>query len=256
MFPCKSVDKSFSIDGFFSAFRFDWNDSFVFDGESHDFWEIILVLSGEVEVVEDNNVYTLRAGNMMFHAPMEFHRSKSSGGTSPSGRIMSFRAIGEIPSVLTQGIFSLDEDLMSDYNRVFENAADFFDGVKDCGFEATALLEAFIAKLSKRLQRGSSYATNPLSMTPGATEYRKIVSFMSRNVCQNLSLTEIAAKNSVSVSYLKLLFNTYAGISPKKYFNSMRLRHATKLLSEGNSVIEVSDTMNFSSPNYFSYFYK
>ena len=54
----------------------------------------------------------------------------------------------------------------------------------------------------------------------------------------------------------KLLFNTYAGISPKSYFNQLRLRHANELLSIGLSVTEVAELMNFSSPNYFSAFYK
>ena len=93
-------------------------------------------------------------------------------------------------------------------------------------------------------------------MTQSAIEYRRLASFMSEHVNENLTLTELAAKNNVSVSYVKLLFGTYAGMSPKAYFNQLRLRRATELLREGKTVTEVADLMNFSSPNYLSAFYK
>lgn len=257
MLPCFNINKPFSIDGFYTAFNFNWKDNFIFDGENHDFWEIVFVRSGEVEVTEDENIYTLGAGNMIFHAPMEFHRIKSSGGTCPFGFILTFKASGKLPEILTNGIFSLDESLLADYERVCKKAYAFItdEGSLD-GAEVGYLLSAFISRLARRAEGGDFTLDDPSSMAASAIEYRKIVSFMSAHVCENLSLSDIAHQNNVSVSYLKLLFNNYAGISPKKYFNGLRLRHASRLLSEGNSVISVSDTMNFSSPNYFSYFYK
>ena len=79
---------------------------------------------------------------------------------------------------------------------------------------------------------------------------------MARTVSQNLSLEDFSIENNVSISYLKLLFAKYAGISPKAYYTNLRVRHATELLKEGMSVAEVADQMAFSSPNYFSSFYK
>ena len=55
---------------------------------------------------------------------------------------------------------------------------------------------------------------------------------------------------------MKILFKTYAGISPKSYYNLMRVQKATELLNKGDSVTEVSLAMNFSSSNYFSVFFK
>ena len=62
--------------------------------------------------------------------------------------------------------------------------------------------------------------------------------------------------NNISISYLKLLFKNYAGISPKIYFNQLRARHAAQLLKKDLSVAEVAEQMNFSSQNYFTVFFR
>jgi AraC-like DNA-binding protein len=242
----------FNIVGFYSAIKFDWNDRFVFSGESHDFWEAVFVDSGEVEVTEDENVYILSAGNIIFHAPMEFHRIKSSGGTEPKGFIFSFYASGELPETIKSGVFTLEPSQLDRFKNICNKIYAFMHGDHSplLGQETSALLTAFIIKLS------SKQAISRDSVSVSAVEYRRIVSFMSEEICENLTLSEIAKSCNVSVSYIKLLFSTYAGISPKSYFNQLRIRYATELLSQGSTVTEVSDKMNFSSPNYFSAFYK
>ena len=79
---------------------------------------------------------------------------------------------------------------------------------------------------------------------------------MSKNTLENLTLEDIAIKTNISVSYMKSLFKTYAGISPKSYYNLLRVQTATELLKNGNSVTEVALAMNFSSASYFSAFFK
>ena len=246
------IETVFKIDGFYSAIKFDWNDSFVFNGESHDFWEAVFVESGEVEITEDENIYVLGAGNIIFHAPMEFHRIKSAGGTSPKGFIFSFLTSGKLPESLKSGVFTLEPSYISRFKGISDKIYNFKHGESDpwLGMEASALLTEFILKL------GRGHAISGGSMSQSAVEYRRIVSFMTQGVCENLTLSEIAAECNVSVSYIKLLFSTYAGISPKSYFNQLRIRRASELLREGISVTEVADRMNFSSTNYFSAFYK
>ncbi|MBQ8408501.1 MAG: helix-turn-helix domain-containing protein [Clostridia bacterium] len=252
MVSFKPITNIFSIEGLYSAFRFDWDDSFVFSGESHNFWEAVFVTSGEVEVTEDENVYTLGEGNLIFHAPMELHRIKSAGGSSPSGFILSFASSGKLPEVISGGVFTLDPTQVTEYAAICKKAIEFKgnDANPLLGQEVAALLSAFVIGLEAK-----SAATGT-SVSQSAMEYRRIVSFMSEKVCENLTLSDIASKSNVSVSYVKLLFRTYAGVSPKSYFNQLRIRRATELLSRGTSVTEVSDIMNFSSPNYFSAFYK
>ena len=252
MFKLVSIDNSFNIRGFFSAIRFDWSENFIFNGESHNFWEVVFVESGEVEVTEDENVYTLGESSLIFHAPMEFHRIKSAGGSSPKGFILSFEAEGDLPESLRGGVFSLDPYQSKQYSNICDKLNRFFHETRSslAGQEVAALLTAFFIDL------GTRSAGSNASMTQSAVEYRTLVSYMTQNVCENLTLDDIARHNHVSTSYVKLLFKTYAGISPKSYYNQLRTRRATELLGSGLPSREVSDMMNFSSPNYFSAFYR
>ncbi|MBE6583952.1 MAG: AraC family transcriptional regulator, partial [Ruminococcaceae bacterium] len=34
---------TFEIEGFYTAIKYDWTEPFVFNGESHDFWEAVFV---------------------------------------------------------------------------------------------------------------------------------------------------------------------------------------------------------------------
>ena len=242
----------FEIEGFCSAFKFSWKENFVFSGERHNFWEIVYVKSGEVEITEDENIYTVSAGEVIIHAPMEFHRVKSSGGTTPTGYILSFSTAGELAAPLTEGVFMLDAVQIEEYEKICSLAIDFVENPSNArlGQEASLSLSSFIMRLERELGSGS------LSKTRSASEYRRIVSFMDKNIDRNMTISDIAREISVSVSYIKLLFKTYAGISPKSYFHGLRIRRAGDLLGEGLSVTEVSERMNFSSPSYFSSFHK
>lgn len=249
----KSVERDFEVTGFCTAFPFTWNGQFVFHGESHDFWEIVFATAGAVECVEDENVYVLRENNLILHAPLEFHRIRSAEGAQQQGVIMSFKTTGSLPEELKDGIFSLNREEKEEYARICETIMRFVNGRGDyyTGQEAADNLTAFLIRLSRKAPERKQF-----SGSVGAVEYHKIVSEMTDRVSENLTLSDFARSNNISISYLKLLFKNYAGISPKIYFNQLRARHAAQLLKKDLSVAEVAERMNFSSQNYFTVFFR
>lgn len=248
-----SVERHFEITRLYSTFEHHWNSEFCFNGESHDFWEIVYVDSGRVEAVADDRVYLLDGGNILFHSPMTFHTIRSADGTSPHARNLSFSTRGTPPANLSSGVFTLSHAEREEFVRIFELAKISTEGERDPDFatEAAVSLEAFVLRLCRSLNVESKQ-----SSAISAAEYRRIVSSMTDTVCENLSLSEIAQRNHISVSYVKILFQRYAGVSPKSYYSSLRAAEAAKMLSDGMSVSEVADRMKFSSPNYFEIFFK
>lgn len=248
----KPITHKFSITGFYSAFSFSWDRHFRFHGESHNFWEIVLVSAGKVEATEDEKVYTLGENNMILHAPMEFHRISSADGTSPSGIILSFASAGQLPEKLKKGVFVLSESDRHEYEQIAKKIMLFREegGSDYSGQEAADLLSAFLIRL------GEETPERRLDLSFTATEYRRVVSAMAKGVLDNLTLTDFARDCSISVSYIKQLFKKHAGISPKSYYTHLRVRRAAHLLDDGLSATEVANKMNFSSPNYFSMFFK
>jgi AraC-like DNA-binding protein len=205
-----------------------------------------------IDVTEDEKAYTLGEGNIIFHAPMEFHRIRSSKGSAPKGFIFSFEVTGDLPDILKAGIFSMDIQQRRLFDELRAEINDFVhsDRSSEAGTRASSLLKLFILKIAE------APLTLPASTSQSALEYQRVISFMANEVKENLTLDEIAKRNHISVSYMKYLFNMYAGIGPKHFFNMLRIKAAEELLNKGHSVTEVSIIMNFSSPNYFSVFYK
>ena len=254
MATLKRVAKKFEIVGFYTAFDFSWNDNYVFNGESHDFWEIVLVLDGEAEVTEDEKVYILKKNNMVLHAPMEFHRIRSAGGTSPKGCIISFLSDGEMPEKLKNGIFVLTPEQVQEYAKICGNIMTFLAGKDENEYfsQNTAnRLSEFLCKLIS-----NNVLRQHLVETSGASEYRKLIFAMTEKICENITLPELGEYCHVSVSYIKVLFEKYAGVSPKKYYSNLRLQYIITLMKAGMSNKNIAACMKFSSVHYFSVFFK
>lgn len=243
----------FTITNVNTANDFFWDDKFTFAGESHEYWEIVCVHSGAVEAVEDEKVYTLRAGDMVCHAPMEFHRIKSCTGTSPHVTVMTFKNTGELPARLGDGVFKLSEDELRIYHSAFMMAYRFLhgEGSEADGAVAGMQIAGFLLHLSETHVPGNLPPTSKR-----AVDYQRVVDVMQNAVCENLTLPEIAARAAVSLSTMKLLFVDFSGQSPKQYYAGLRIKEARRLLEGGTSVTDVSITLGFSSPNYFSLFFK
>ncbi len=261
---CFDIDIPFRIKGIYTAYDNHWDSSGVFNGESHDFWELVTVLSGQVEIVEDDNCYVLGEGMMICHASGEFHRIKSAGGTSPRFLVMTFRHEGALPRRLCDGVFSLDGELVEEYLRIFYPIWEFY--LASCAAikrgevppaggqterESVLRLEHFLLRLSRM-----DVSEENRSMSVSAREYRSLVRVMTERVRENITLSELAKARHISESYAKKLFRTYAGESFTCYYARLRIGEIRRLFDLGETVSSVAETMNFSSDAYLSAFFK
>ncbi|MBQ8311308.1 MAG: helix-turn-helix domain-containing protein [Clostridia bacterium] len=264
-YPLFNPGIDFRIKGFYSAFDVHWNSRFAFSGESHDFWEVVTVLSGQVEIVEDGRTYLLGSGQMICHAPNEFHRIKSAGGTDPHVLIISFAHEGRLPSSLGSGIFTLSAEMLEEYLCAFRLFYPFVYRQKkedDLGGESAerlradacigiSRLEAFFLRLLQ-----SEPTEEALSRSAGAVEYRNIVRTMYQYATENLTLEQLSQLHHISQSYIKKLFHVYAGEGAISYFARIRIKEIQRLLDEGYTNVEIAERMHFSSPAYLSAFFK
>lgn len=246
------VEQKFGIDCFHTAFSFEYGEDFVFRGERHDFAEVTLVTSGRITMTQEENVYTLEAGSIIFHAPMEFHRMQSADGTRPTGYTTSFHTTGILPERLLEGYFVLDSESLGEYETIMARLIPYVRGEESDEYEGQYLANSLCAFLI----RHCSARKAPINQGASAKEYNKIASDMARCVYDGYDLGTFAKRNNISLSYLKLLFSKYAGVSPKSYYASLRAAEATRMLRDGASVAEVALKMNFSSAGYFSTFFK
>ncbi len=251
----RTVNTSFQITEFFNkVFDRRFSKDFTFLGEKHDFFEVVYVLDGIIEVTEDEKIYKMGERDIIFHAPNEFHRIRSDQNSSPHVLNVSFKLNGDLPQSLKEGVMHLSSALHEEYVKTVGMLAGVLresDGDPTALFEISCRLSALFLRLSQE-----SKATDSLCVTAGAKTYSAVVQMMQREVNRNLCAEDFAKANYISISYLKKLFYHYAGISPKSYYHNLRRTEAKRLLLSGATVSEVSESMNFSSPAYFTVFFK
>ena len=237
-----------------TVWNFNWDESFIFEGETHISWEIVYVVSGCICVTEDEKLYNLREGDMIIHAPMEFHTIRSAENTNPNVYVVTSIVEGELPKNLTEGVFALTQAEQKEYKEIYSRLFDFFNSEERDVLEGqgcTDSLSAFLIKINK-----NHTAEPKLLLSHSAMEYKRVVLSMTENIYGNLTLEEIAAMNKMSVSNIKKLFKRHGGTSPMLHYSRLRCTEAIRLMSEGYSAAETANMLNFSSPNYFSTFFK
>lgn len=63
----------------YTVHYFEYAGSYAFSGESHDFWELLYVDRGSLRVTAGDQVWELTRGQIIFHAPGEFHALSATG---------------------------------------------------------------------------------------------------------------------------------------------------------------------------------
>ncbi len=250
----RQVNRQFSIEWIGNILKQRHEKNFVYDGEYHDFIEMALLVKGRIEETENENIYTLHPGDMIFHAPMEFHKMKSVGNTPPTIYRVSCVIKGRVPSNLFDGVFSLNSEEKTFFMKFVDSAHNALNKDVPSAFETQLLadeLSSFILRLCL-----NKTANDKVSDSSGAKLFKTLASEMNENVHNNITLTELSGKFNISVSYVKNLFYKYSGISPKKYYSRLRLIETIKMLEEGLSPAEITEKMNFSSVSHFSVFFK
>ncbi len=254
-------ERDFRIISVNSAFIRDAHEDFYYDGEMHDFWEMIYAKEGSITISEDDKIYELSAGQAVFHKPMEFHRLKCKKGQKAELVIISFTSQGDLIDHLGNGVFELNlylEQLLFDTLKQITASFDCSEiPVRSSGknlveenlsiSKLETLLLSILAEVSPSLKE---------SYSVGAYNYKKIIEVMNSHLDENLSVDEIASLCCLSTSNLKKTFKTYAGCGVTEHYNRLRIIRATDYLKSGMSITDISRKMRFSSVGYFSNVFK
>lgn len=245
------VQKNPHIATICTLFQKTFAKDYRFRGESHDFWELVCVVEGRVEIAADDLVFEMEQGQCFLHPPMQFHSIQSAGSTEPTVVILSFT--GEnIPH--TSNTVCRAETL-SQIQRLYQLAEKFFtfrhifvDEAKPGYLQFIKELELFLLKLSPADSRRSNSVS--------ARNYTAIIKTLHQNLHRRLTVREIAELCSMSEINLQKTFSRYAGVGVIDYFTHIKMHHAAELLREGHSVKETALLLGYHDQNYFSTVFK
>lgn len=81
------------------------------------------------------------------------------------------------------------------------------------------------------------------------SDYRRVeqaIAFMAEHVDEQPLLAEVAAHVHLSPFHLQRMFSRWAGVSPKRFLQTLTLERSKPLLRDARSLLEVSDTLGLS----------
>lgn len=252
------VSNIFKIKTIYTAFSQKLDKDYYTDGESHNFWEIVLVVEGKIGITAGSDAFVLQKGQVVLHEPMEFHRLWSEGNSCPEIVIFTFSA--ENMPKLKSKFFEFH-----DYSEPSEVVKDLREHFIASQYRLHGILneETFHHQLAvKRLELmllNIFMQAHPHKLPPktqSAKSYTQIVIFLENNIDKNLSVPEIAAMCNIGTANLKKIFSIYAGIGVMNYFNKLKISASITMMKSGMTVQETSDALGFANQNYFSTVFK
>ena len=252
------IQETVRLSSLFTFFRKTYSLDFTFQGESHDFYEVVCVLDGKAGITAGKNVYTLSAGQMILYPPAQFHAIWSDYGSSPEILIFSFRA-EKFPEIQDR-IYALTPEQIEEIKSVYSAAERAFvlDDINVKRVRSQAEAEKVVRRLEifllSVLDTGNGRAEQAYSRS--GENYYHIVSVMERNLEEEMTADSLAKQCGMSVPALEKTVKKYTGHGAMKYYNELKMRKATELLKDGKSVKEVALSLGFSDQNYFSLRYK
>ena len=92
---------------------------FYYDGEKHDFWEMVYIDKGEMICTADEKRFVLKSGEITFHKPNEFHNLSGNRNTAPNVSIITFECRSRTMKLLEGRIFRLSAEEKSMLSMLF-----------------------------------------------------------------------------------------------------------------------------------------
>ena len=260
MYRHVDLSKVFRLTEIYTAFEAQYFPNYSTVGETHDFWEIVIVLDGEIGVAAGSKVINLKSGEAILHEPLEFHRLWSEKNSYPKIVILSFNC--ENMPKLQSRLFKVSANNLQNASELInlilksfvrgrfcvhqiknENSVEYEFTVKKAEMLLLEILSGNVIKIDA-------------DMSLSAKNYSNIIKVLKNNVHNHLSIPQIAELCNMSEVNLKKTFSRYAGIGIKKYYNMLIMNEAIVMLKNGASIAETAYALNFNDCSYFSTAFK
>ncbi|WDV45594.1 AraC family transcriptional regulator [Clostridiaceae bacterium M8S5] len=257
------LNNTIEINEIITFYYFDFSKNYSYDGEKHDFWEIVYVDKGKLEVRADNCYYTLYANNMIFHQPNEFHSLKADGKTAPNVIVMSFVCTSKAMDFFKKKIFKLNKQQISLLSNIAKEIKLNFEAgyIKkkhsfNIGCEQILKIktEEFLINCL-RYNDINNLKPYKLNMTINRENNRidNIEQILMDYLYDNISLDQVSKLSNLSKPYLQDLFKRTKKTSVMRYYRSLRMDEAKRMIREKNlTFTEISQILNFGSIHHFS----
>ena len=269
-------ERIFNIEKIITLFYMELSKSFHYDGESHDFWEMVYIDKGEMVCTADKNRFVLKSGEMTFHKPNEYHNLSGNNTVAPNVSIITFRCRSRAMQYFEGKIFRLNTEEKSLLSMLFEEGLSCFrlvdphnpllqklETVQESPFGSSQmtknLLEIFLIKLCRNTDVVTKKARQSYVIDGVDVPYqvKEILDYLHDNLYGKITVADVARHVGKSESTVKQLFAKYRESGIMRYYTGLKIKEARRLIREGKyNMTQIADMLHFDNPQYFSKCFK
>ena len=256
-----ALQQVLTVEKLYSLHYFAYLKNFSFEGESHDFWELIFCDSGSVRIYDRDRQFLLSQGQAFLHAPGNFHNVRPEKAdtnvivTGFGGKLDILHRCAGKPVELSQAAKHFLRTILSESRKVFASPLNRV-------YQYEILLREDASEVSVQLIRSclESLLLTLCESQPSVqqaelrnTVVRQLIAFLDENTDKRLTMQTISYRFGYSPAWLQHIFKAETGQSIIQYFISRKIDKAKRLIAEGDfSVAEISDMLGYDTPQYFS----
>ena len=256
--------KDLHIAGLFSIHYFEFPRDYAFVGEQHDFWELVYVDKGQLLATAGDSVFPICNGELLLHAPNQWHNLQADGTSAANAMVLSFRCRSKKLQCLADRRFRPDSrqrELLQEILKESRNAFSHQPGNpydhslprrKDTPVGAEQLIGLYLEQLLLSLLRQLESPQRVDRRSGSVPMLDAILSYMERNVTRKLTLEHLSEEFHVSISYIKRLFSLYKQTGAMGYFTELKMQKARQLLRESDrNVSQIAEDLGYDNVYYF-----
>jgi len=260
-----------SINKIVSIHYYEFDKNFNYEGESHNFWEMVYVDSGSIIVSANKKEICLKQGEVIFHKPNEFHALKTDGKLSANVFVISFVCSSkhidffkgkkmDVPSKFKKHISVIIEEYYHSFKPMKKNDTKL--EIKDDALIGgqqmiRTYLEQFLILLIRQEQNRDEFTIFSTKESMENHLVSQIMNMVEESIYGKISVEEICDKFNYSRTYLSRIFKAASGYTILEYVLKCKIREAKKLIREEKyNFTQISDMLCFDNPHYFSRVFK
>ena len=256
-----------NIGRLYSVHYFEYPADFKFEGEKHNFWEIVYADKGDITIFAESKKILLKQGNIFFHQPNQWHSLHCSPENANNVVIISFECTSSCMKFFEDKLLTVGQEhktviskIISEYTGAFQAFPDtpYTIGLtrkKDPVFGSEQLVKQYIAELLISFLRGTatSMSRSQLSINRESALCNMIVNYMIDHITESISISDLTRYSGSNKATLSSVFKRTFNMSIMEYFINLKIDLAKKYLREANyNITQISDILGYSGVHYFS----
>lgn len=271
-FVRQDLPQVISVSKLITVFYMELSKDFYYDGESHNFWEMVYIDKGEMLCTADKNQFTLKSGEVTFHKPNEYHNLSGDGKNAPNVSILTFECDSPAMKHFEGKILQLNAEekrllslLMSEGLACFQLEDPHNPLLQTLRVQPDApfggfqmirnLLEIFLISLYRHRESLTKTSRQRVQIDGVAVsfEIKELLDILQAGVYGRLTVAGVAKAVGKSESAVKSLFRSFYPGGIMHYYNNLKIREAKKLIRENrHTLAQIAELLCYDSPQYFS----